>query len=82
MSARKPRPQYNPQNCTVLTQARQAAASGVEMVQALRKLRRALKICKSCVCQAECPARADFNAEVAQAIYEINEEWGLTGPGR
>jgi hypothetical protein len=44
------------------------------MQTAIRRLRHDLDQCQACARQRDCPVMQSFNAQVAQAVREVNQE--------
>ena len=48
-----------------------------DLVQALRRLRRDLRLCQACPrYPGGCPLLGEYNSLVSQALAEVWEEWG------
>ena len=62
--------------CKALLEARQVEHSLAELSVRMRRLRRALRRCKTCP-QSHCPLLRAFSAAVHTAIAELSEEWNL-----
>lgn len=66
-------------NCPIGKDSLQVASLSHDLVQAIRKLRRNLTICRLCrrfvPYQPGCAMMSEFNGWLDQAIQEVVEEW-------
>jgi hypothetical protein len=64
------------ENCPVKKDTEEIVGLGVDMVKALRRLRRDLQACERCG-RLNCGILETFHTQVDIAIQELNEEWGV-----
>jgi hypothetical protein len=62
-------------NCPIEKDALRVRSGQNELVDALRKLRRDLLVCRRCPRAHNCGLRLSFRTMVDTAVREINEEW-------
>ncbi len=65
--------------CPVKVDVEEILAHELGMLFAMRRLRRSLKRCKGCPSARDCPVYQNFNAQIDQALQEVNEEFSLIG---
>jgi hypothetical protein len=72
--------QRKPKLCPIAADSLTVAELSHDIVWALRRLRRDLRLCRPCIRDASaCPLRGELNSLVGQAIEEVWEEWELNG---
>lgn len=64
-------------DCPVYWQASQALNTARQLASSLRRLRRALRVCRRCPMAQNCPAAQNFNRQLEAALAEIADEWRL-----
>jgi hypothetical protein len=67
-------------DCPIRRDAEQAFELSKDFLKSLRKLRRSLRKCRRCPAGPECKLLREWNAQIDQAIDEVNQEWS-TGNG-
>lgn len=63
--------------CPVDIQAKHTMQAGKNFIIEIRKLRRVMNTCDTCINLDNCPIRQKINQQIQQAITEINEEFEL-----
>ena len=64
--------------CPIKTEISAALDSTEALAAALRKLKRAMRLCATCPFEAQCGLLADFNASFEAALGELQEEWNIS----
>jgi hypothetical protein len=64
-------------DCPIRQDAEQTVELSKNYLKSLRKLRRSLRKCLKCAARPECSLLREWNAQIDQAIDEVNEEWAL-----
>jgi hypothetical protein len=62
-------------NCPVKAETRRVVELSRETVHGLRRLRRSLHACPSCLRRQHCPFLLSFHGQVNTAIQEVLQEW-------
>ena len=66
--------------CPVLKRARKTVKLSNDLTREMKRLRRDLQRCRRCPLNLGgkgCPALEMIQTAILQAIFEVNEEWGL-----
>ena len=68
--------------CQVCTDAKRLGNLSKDMIRAIRKLRRDLVSCNSCVIDPDiCPIRINLDSQIDSSIQTIVDEWNLSDHG-
>ncbi len=66
--------------CPVRPFTESVLTSAAGLARALKRLRRAMHHCDSCIARGDCPVLLAFNAKFQTALTEVTDEWQLTPP--
>jgi hypothetical protein len=64
-------------DCPIKQDAERTIELSRDFLKSLRKLRRSLRKCKKCAAGPDCKLLREWNAQIEQAIDEVNEEWAV-----
>jgi hypothetical protein len=64
-------------DCPIREEAEQAIQLSKDFLKSLHRLRRSLRKCRRCPARPECKLLREWNAQIDQAIDEVNEEWSI-----
>ena len=67
-----------PASCPILDDTTLIKAQALDLAKTMRKLRRDLESCKTCICVEDCPVLQNFKKTVNTAISEVTQELNLT----
>ena len=71
-------PGFVPSSCPILDDTCIIRALSLDLAKTLRKLRRDLEACKTCICVDDCPVLQNFKTTINTAISEVTQELELT----
>jgi len=69
---------YVPLSCPILDDTATIKTLSLDLAKTIRKLRRDLESCKTCICVEDCPVLQNFKSTVGIAISEVTQELELT----
>ena len=68
-----------PADCPVLADAEATLQSAQQLDEALRRLRKSMRLCTQCSEGSDCPAILLISSQLDRAIAAVVEEWSLHG---